>query len=102
MNKGFRIEKRRIGKAVVYMVLILLALYTLFPLLILVINSFKPHTDIIANPLAWPRPVDIGFVIKALRELKFTQSFFVTLYYNDFYIDDCNGFFSGCMGNDKE
>lgn len=52
MNKGFRIEKRRIGKAVVYMVLILLALYTLFPLLILVINSFKPHTDIIANPLA--------------------------------------------------
>ena len=27
MNKGFRIEKRRIGKAVVYMVLILLALY---------------------------------------------------------------------------
>ena len=80
MNKGFRIEKRRIGKAVVYMVLILLALYTLFPLLILVINSFKPHTDIIANPLAWPRPVDIGFVIKALRELKFTQSFFVTLF----------------------
>ena len=75
MNKGFRIEKRRIGKAVVYMVLILLALYTL-----LVINSFKPHTDIIANPLAWPRPVDIGFVIKALRELKFTQSFFVTLF----------------------
>lgn len=69
MNKGFRIEKRRIGKAVVYMVLILLALYTLFPLLILVINSFKPHTDIIANPLAWPRPVDIGFVIKALREI---------------------------------
>lgn len=62
------------------MVLILLALYTLFPLLILVINSFKPHTDIIANPLAWPRPVDIGFVIKALRELKFTQSFFVTLF----------------------
>ena len=49
MNKGFRIEKRRIGKAVVYMVLILLALYTLFPLLILVINSFKPHTDIIAT-----------------------------------------------------
>lgn len=80
MNKGFRIEKRRIGKAVVYMVLILLALYTLFPLLILVINSFKPHTVIIANPLAWPRPVDIGFVIKALRELKFTQSFFVTLF----------------------
>lgn len=80
MNKGFRIEKRRIGKAVVYMVLILLALYTLFPLLILVINSFKPHTDIIANPLVWPRPVDIGFVIKALRELKFTQSFFVTLF----------------------
>ena len=80
MNKGFRIEKRRIGKAVVYMVLILLALYTLFPLLILVINSLKPHTDIIANPLAWPRPVDIGFVIKALRELKFTQSFFVTLF----------------------
>lgn len=80
MNKGFRIEKRRIGKAVVYMVLILLALYTLFPLLILVINSFKPHTDIIANPLAWPIPVDIGFVIKALRELKFTQSFFVTLF----------------------
>lgn len=80
MNKGFRIEKRRIGKVVVYMVLILLALYTLFPLLILVINSFKPHTDIIANPLAWPRPVDIGFVIKALRELKFTQSFFVTLF----------------------
>ena len=80
MNKGFRIEKRRIGKAVVYMVLILLALYTLFPLLILVINSFKPHKDIIANPLDWPRPVDIGFVIKALRELKFTQSFFVTLF----------------------
>lgn len=80
MNKGFRIEKRRIGKVVVYMVLILLALYTLFPLLILVINSFKPHTDIIANPLAWPGPVDIGFVIKALRELKFTQSFFVTLF----------------------
>lgn len=80
MNKRFRIEKRRIGKAMVYMVLILLALYTLFPLLILVINSFKPHTDIIANPLTWPRPVDIGFVIKALRELKFTQSFFVTLF----------------------
>ena len=51
MNKGFRIEKRRIGKAVVYMVLILLALYTLFPLLILVINSCLLYTSDAADEL---------------------------------------------------
>ena len=48
MNKGFRIEKRRIGKAVVYMVLILLALYA----------------------IRQKRPMLFGFIFKSLLKPK--------------------------------
>lgn len=71
--------RKRIGKAALYLVLIFLVAYTLFPLSILLMNSFKPHSAIIANPVSFPFPIDIGYIIMAVRAIKFPQSIAITI-----------------------
>lgn len=64
---------------ILYVVITLMALYTLAPLLLLVINSFKSHSEIISNPLALPTSWDFSFIINAMEQINFFTAFLITL-----------------------
>ncbi len=69
----------KIGKIILIVVLVLLLIYTLFPIGFLVINSFKPQQEIIKEPLALPQIWDFRYIINALESINFFQAFLITL-----------------------
>ncbi|MCL6547589.1 MAG: carbohydrate ABC transporter permease [Alicyclobacillus sp.] len=48
--------------------LALVALYALFPTYLLVINSFKPETELISNPMGWPTTWTLSNYVEAWKE----------------------------------
>ncbi len=69
-----------LANVIIYTVLILVAIYTLMPLMILVFNSFKPQSDIVSNPLALPTSLSFGFITKALAQINFGDALLVTVF----------------------
>ncbi len=66
------------GQVVMHMVMILMALLILFPLLFLLINSFKSNNEIIASPIALPETWTLAYMINAAQEIDFFHSIGVT------------------------
>lgn len=62
---------RMIGRVILYLVLILLALYTLLPVAFLVINSFKGQSEIIRGPLALPEQLTMQYLRGAFDTIHF-------------------------------
>jgi raffinose/stachyose/melibiose transport system permease protein len=58
------------------LVLIVLAATALFPLFLVLVNSFKEHAAIVRNPLALPQVFDFANYSEAWRYGKFTRGFF--------------------------
>lgn len=77
-GKGYFLKKR-IGKVVLYVVLAILALYTLMPVFLLIINSFKGQAEIIRNPLALPESWGFGYIVSAFQKINFMQAVGYTL-----------------------
>lgn len=50
------------SKVVLYIVLTLLAAYTLAPLYFLLVNSFKSQSEIVRNPLSLPSLWDFSYL----------------------------------------
>lgn len=71
-------RKKQIGDVLCYAALSVLALYTLFPLFILFVNSFKSQSEIVANPLALPSVYDFRYISEAAKQIRFFQAFLVT------------------------
>lgn len=67
-----------IGKVLIYIALTLFAVYTISPLFLLVINAFKPHSEIVANPIALPSGFDLSYITKAMEQINFGSSALVT------------------------
>ncbi len=66
-------------KAILYTVLTLLAILALAPIAFLIINSFKPHGEIVASPLMLPDSLDLSYIINAAGKIKFWQALFITI-----------------------
>lgn len=73
------IRKKMIAKITTYVFLAIAALYTLFPLTFLFINSFKKQADIVSYPLLLPSSWDFSYIKIAIEKIKFVQAFFITL-----------------------
>ncbi|MDR1144432.1 MAG: carbohydrate ABC transporter permease [Spirochaetaceae bacterium] len=78
MAAGNYFVKKRIGTALVYGALILLALYTLAPLWFLLVNSFKGQAEIINDPLGLPEKFDPRYILTAMDEIHFFRALGVT------------------------
>ena len=48
-------KKQVIHKVIIVVILAVLSAIALTPVLLVLVNSFKTHTEIVANPLAWPK-----------------------------------------------
>lgn len=69
---------RRIGKVVLYLVLTLLALYTLMPVVFLIVNSFKGQAEIIRTPLALPETLTFSYLKNAFEVIHFPKALGIT------------------------
>jgi raffinose/stachyose/melibiose transport system permease protein len=79
MNSNAYFSVQRIQAAVRYVIMGAEALVTLSPLWILLVNSFKPQTRIIDNPIAPPEQFDFQYISNALSQLQFLKSIGFTL-----------------------
>ncbi|MEG2596810.1 MAG: carbohydrate ABC transporter permease, partial [Oscillospiraceae bacterium] len=71
--------KSKIGMGIVYTVLILLALYTLAPIVFLVINSFKDQSAIITSPLSLPSTWNFSYIQIAAEKIHFFKALGITI-----------------------
>lgn len=71
--------KRRIGHAILHVILTLLAVYTLMPMLFLLLNSFKGQAEIIRNPLALPERFTFEYIIRAFHTIHFLRAIGYTI-----------------------
>ena len=66
------------SKVVLYIVLTLLAAYTLAPLYFLLVNSFKSQSEIVRNPLSLPSLWDFSYLSNAAEKINFFRSLGIT------------------------
>ncbi len=71
--------KERILNIITYIVLTLLAIYTLAPLAFLFINSFKSHPEIVSTPIALPSTWDFSYIIEATKAIHFFRALGITV-----------------------
>lgn len=62
-----------------YGILTVIAVYTLFPIYFLFVNSFKSQKEIVASPMALPQSFDLSYLLNAADQIKLGQSVFNTL-----------------------
>jgi raffinose/stachyose/melibiose transport system permease protein len=70
--------KKRISTICVYVILTLIALYTLAPLWFLFVNSFKSQSEIINDPLGLPSSFKLDYILNAIKEIHFFKALGVT------------------------
>lgn len=70
--------RKRIAHAVIYIVLAVMAVATLFPLWFLLINSFKSQSEIVKSPLALPKSLDFSYILNAIKQIDLGNSFLLT------------------------
>ncbi|MFW6381609.1 MAG: carbohydrate ABC transporter permease [Bacillota bacterium] len=61
-------EKDKGLMIIIYIILILLAIFALAPLLLMVINSFKTRMEITMNPIGWPEVFRWGNYVEAWQD----------------------------------
>ena len=71
-------KAKRASRAILYVVLTIIALYTLSPLAFLLINSFKTQPEIVSAPLALPSSWDFGHLTGAAEQINFWRALAIT------------------------
>ena len=70
--------RHKLGEVIVWIVLILLAIYTIAPLLFLLVNSFKSNAEIVGNPVALPSKWTFEYISTAIEQINFGTSILIT------------------------
>lgn len=66
--------KRRAVHFGLYAVLAVIAVYTLFPIYFLFINSFKSQKEIVASPISLPQTWDFTYLMSAAKQIRLVES----------------------------
>ncbi|BCA86208.1 sugar ABC transporter permease [Enterococcus saigonensis] len=73
------IRKSKKNGLIRYIILTVMAIYTLFPISFLVINSFKSQSEIVKTPLALPKSLNFTYIINAIKEIDLANSIWLTV-----------------------
>ena len=71
-------KKLRVSTVLIYLLLIAIAAYTLFPLAFLFVNSFKGQAAIVSSPLKLPDIWDVAYLENSMKAIHFMSSLGVT------------------------
>lgn len=77
--EGYLLKKRMKGFAI-YGVLTVIAVYTLFPIYFLFVNSFKSQKEIVASPMSLPQIWDMSYLKNAADQIHLLESVGNTLF----------------------
>jgi raffinose/stachyose/melibiose transport system permease protein len=77
MNENYFLKKRLLMIGL-YVVLTLIAIYTLAPLWLLLVNSFKDQSEIISSPLGMPSGFTLSYLTNAAKEIHFFRALLIT------------------------
>lgn len=78
-NFDTRFKKIQASEAVLTTCMIIFAMFFVYPLVFVIINSFRPNADIIINPTGLPAKLFIGNYVQAWTQMKFSRVFLNTL-----------------------
>lgn len=70
---------KKIKQGILYAVLLVGAIYTLFPVYFLIVNSFKSQKEIVASPVSLPAGLDFTYLKNAAEQIRLGESVFNTL-----------------------
>lgn len=68
-------KKRLLSDAIVYGLLTVAALFTLFPLLMALMNSFKTNRELLTNVMSWPTEFNFDNYIRTFEKMHYGRSF---------------------------
>lgn len=72
--------KRKSKKSTILLILgLIVAVFTLFPIYIMVINSFKGRAQIFTDTMGLPKPLDFSYYITAIERMNFGKAFLNSL-----------------------
>lgn len=72
-------KKRILSDIVVYSLLGLAAFFTLFPLLMALMNSFKSNRELLTNVMSWPTHLSIENYIRTYKKMNYARSLLNTV-----------------------
>ncbi|MBD5523373.1 MAG: carbohydrate ABC transporter permease [Lachnospiraceae bacterium] len=72
--------KKKISQIALYIVLGLIAIYTVFPIYFLFVNSFKSQKEIVASPMALPKQWNLQYLQSAAEQINLLPSVVNTLF----------------------
>lgn len=72
--------KKKISQSALYIVLGLIAIYTVFPIYFLFVNSFKSQKEIVASPMALPKQWNLQYLQSAAEQINLLPSVVNTLF----------------------
>ncbi|MDR2143893.1 MAG: carbohydrate ABC transporter permease [Treponema sp.] len=78
MNGNYFLKKR-IFTIAVYVLLALIAVYTLAPLWFLFVNSFKGQAEIVDDPMGLPAKFDFQYIFNAIEKINFFRALGITV-----------------------
>ena len=70
--------RHKAGQKVSHAILIMIALYTLAPLVFLLFNSFKSNNEIVESPIAVPKQWTLDYIKNAAEQIHFLEALGVT------------------------
>lgn len=66
---------RGAGNAFIFLVLIIASIFTLFPIYMALLNSFKPDGEMLTNIMSMPTRLDFGNYVDAYQKIDYMNSF---------------------------
>ena len=71
--------KKKASQIMLFAVLGIIAVYTVFPIYFLFVNSFKSQKEIVASPMAFPKSWNLTYLKSAAEQIDLGPSLFNTL-----------------------
>lgn len=79
MNHSVETVGQKIGKVVMFLVLLIMGFITIFPVAFMLMNSFKSQSEIVDSPLALPKEITFKYISHAMTEINLLPSFLLTV-----------------------
>lgn len=79
MNHSVETAGQKLGKVVMFLILLVMGLVTIFPIAFMFMNSFKSQAEIVDSPLALPKEISFKYISNAMTQINLVPSFILTV-----------------------
>lgn len=79
IDTKIKVRENQAGKKILGLVMFVFAIFFFYPMIFVVVNSFRANADIILNPLGLPKGFYFENYIKAWKTMEFPKVFLTTL-----------------------